>query len=157
MTLICLIGSSYSGKSYFLEKLSKICDFTRISLGDIFRAKGEKGICVTPEALKIEVRKALAKASIEGKNNNIILDNAFKNVEQAKAVIPELKGFDIKIVYVENHRKNIDLTSRGREDDINVSLKIREWEKNWPALYDYLRERFVITTVLNNDYGFNII
>ena len=63
MTLICLIGSSYSGKSYFLEKLSKICDFTRISLGDIFRAKGEKGICVTPEDLKLEVRKALAKAN----------------------------------------------------------------------------------------------
>lgn len=156
MTLICLIGSSYSGKSYFLEKLSKICDFTRISLGDIFRAKGEKGICVTPEALKIEVKKALAKARIEGKNN-IILDNAFKNVEQAKAVIPELKDFDIRVVYVENHRENIDLTSRGREDDINVSFKIMEWEKNWPALYDYLRERFVITTVLNNDYGFSII
>ena len=147
MTLICLIGSSYSGKSYFLEKLSKICDFTRISLGDIFRAKGEKRICVTPEVLKIEVKKALAKACIEGKNNNIILDNAFKNVEQAKAVIPELKGFDIRVVYVENHRENIDLTSRGREDDINVSFKIMEWEENWPAVYDYLRERMDIKNV----------
>ena len=156
MTLICLIGSSYSGKSYFLEKLSRIFDFTRISLGDIFRAKGEKGVCVTPEALKMEVRKALAKA-LEEKNNNIVLDNAFKNVEQAKAVVPELKGFDVRIVFVESHRKDVDITSRGREDDANVNLKIKEWEKNWPALYDYLRERFSITTVFNNDYGFNII
>ena len=153
MKIICLVGQCYSGKSHFIEHyLKRMFPCSVIHLGEHFRQKGFDGVRVDSEVLANMIKHLLETEHFE---DTIILDNAFKDVEQADAVLKELDGQNVSVMWLCDKRSYVDFKKRGRNDDTNIEQKRKLWEDNSDALYQYLIDRKVdIIKVYNTDDGF---
>lgn len=162
MKIICLVGQCYSGKSHFIEHyLKRMFPCSVIHLGEHFRQKGFDGVRVDSEVLADMIKHLLGCLLTDGHlvnntaENMIVLDNAFKDVEQADAVLKELDGQNVSVMWLCDKRSYVDFKKRGRNDDTNIEQKRKLWEDNSDALYQYLIDRKVdIIKVYNTDDGF---
>lgn len=153
MKIICLVGQCYCGKSHFIEHhLKRMCSCSVIHLGEYFRQQNILGVRVSPDILAGTI-KCLLEA--EHFNDTVIIDNAFKDVEQADAVLKELSGYDVSVMWMHDKRSFIDFKQRGREDDVNIKQKRRLWQDNANALGQYLIDKKVdVIKVYNTDKGY---
>ena len=153
MKIICIIGQCYCGKSHFIEHyLKRIFPCSVIHLGEYFRQQKFDGVRVSSEILASTIKHLL---TFEQFKNTVILDNAFKDVEQADAVLKELSNQDVSIMWMLDKRSNVDFKKRGREDDINIEQKRRLWQDNASALEQYLIDKKVnVIKVYNTDEGY---
>lgn len=153
MKIICIIGQCYCGKSHFIEHyLKRIFPCSVIHLGEYFRHQKFDGVRVSSEILASTIKHLL---TFEQFKNTVILDNAFKDVEQAEAVLKELSNQDVSIMWMLDKRSNVDFKKRGREDDINIEQKRRLWQDNASALEQYLINKEIdVIRVYNTDEGY---
>lgn len=153
MKIICLVGQCYCGKSHFIEHhLKRMCSCSVIHLGEYFRKQKILGVRVSPDILANTI-KCLLEA--EHFNDTVIIDNAFKDVEQADVVLKELSGYDVSVMWIHDKRSFIDFKQRGREDDVNIKQKRRLWQDNANALGQYLIDKKVdVIRVYNTDKGY---
>ena len=153
MKIICIVGQCYCGKSHFIEHyLKRIFPCSVIHLGEYFRQRKFDGVRVSSEIFDSTVKLLLTSEEFEG---TVILDNAFKDVEQAEIVLNELGTQNISVLWMLDKRSNVDFKKRGREDDIYIEQKRKLWQDNADSLYQYLIDRKVdIIKVYNTDDGF---
>ena len=153
MKIICVVGECYSGKSFLIEKLTNIFQATVIHLGDIFRKKNYNSICVDEHIVATTLIDFCNNTPVE---KNVIIDNAFKNVKQAEAVLSSIgKEIGISIIWVTNKRSEVDLSSRNRIDDKNIESKLKLWKENEKDLREFLeKNNYKIQDVYNTDNGF---
>lgn len=153
MKIICIIGQCYCGKSHFIEHyLKRIFPCSVIHLGEYFRQQKFDGVRVSSEILASTIKYLLMSEQFE---DTIILDNAFKDVEQAEAVLKELSNQDVSVMWMLDKRSNVDFKKRGREDDINIEQKRKLWQNNASDLDRYLIDKKVdIIRVYNTDEGY---
>lgn len=153
MKIICIVGQCYCGKSYFIEHyLKRIFPCSIIHLGEYFRQQKFDGVRVSPDILASTIKHLLETEHFE---DTIILDNAFKDVEQTEAVLRELSNQDVSVMWMLDKRSNVDFKKRGRKDDINIEQKRKLWQDNASALDQYLLEKGVdIIKVYNTDEGY---
>jgi len=151
--IICLVGQCYSGKSHFIEHhLKRMFPCSVIHLGDYFRQQKFDGVRVSPEVLANTINHLL---EVEHFENTVILDNAFKDVEQAEAVLKRLNNYDVSVMWMHDKRQYVDFKKRGREDDTNIKQKRRLWQDNASALGQYLLDKGVdVIRVYNTDEGY---
>ncbi len=129
-----------------------MCSCSVIHLGEYFRQQNFDGIRVSPDILANTI-KCLLEA--EHFNDTVIIDNAFKDVEQADAVLKELSCYDVSVMWMHDKRSFIDFKQRGREDDVNIKQKRRLWQDNANALGQYLIDKKVdVIKVYNTDKGY---
>lgn len=153
MKIICIIGQCYCGKSHFIEHyLKRIFPCSVIHLGEYFRQQKFDGVRVSSEILASTIKYLLMSEQFE---DTIILDNAFKDVEQAEAVLKELSNQNVSVMWMLDKRSNVDFKKRGREDDINIEQKRKLWQNNASDLDRYLIDKKVdIIRVYNTDEGY---
>ena len=153
MKIICLVGQCYCGKSHFIEHyLKRMCSCSVIHLDEYFRQQKILGVRVSPDIFARTI-KCLLEA--EHFNDTVIIDDAFKDVEQADAVLKELSGYDVSVMWIHDKRSFIDFKQRGREDDVNIKQKRRLWQDNANALGQYLIDKKVdVIRVYNTDKGY---
>lgn len=153
MKIICLVGQCYSGKSHFIEHyLKRMFPCSIIHLGEHFRQKGFDGVRVDSEVLANTIKHLLIT---EHFGDTIILDNAFKDVEQADAVLKELDGQNVSVMWLCDKRSYVDFSKRGRDDDTNIEQKRKLWKDNSNALNHHLIDRGIdIIRVYNTDEGY---
>lgn len=153
MKIICIVGQCYCGKSHFIEHyLKRIFPCSVIHLGEYFRQQKFDGVRVSSEILASTIKHLLISEQFE---DTIILDNAFKDVEQAEAVLKELSNQDVSVMWMLDKRSNVDFKKRGREDDINIEQKRKLWQNNASDLDQYLIDKKVdIIRVYNTDEGY---
>lgn len=153
MKVICLVGQCYCGKSHFIEHyLKRMCSCSVIHLGEYFRKQKILGVRVSPDILARTIEFLL---EAEHLNDTVIIDNAFKDVEQADAVLKELSSYDVSVIWMHDKRSFIDFKQRGREDDVNIKQKRRLWQDNANALGQYLIDKKVdVIRVYNTDKGY---
>lgn len=152
MKIICVVGECYCGKSHLLRKFERISDVSIIHLGDIFRKNKFDGVCVDEKTIANVVSKTIMSGHF---HDNIVIDNAFKTVEQAKAILKMAPKDCISIWWVSNKRTDVDYSSRGREDDANIEAKIKLWRENETELRKYIEDNgFEIQDIYNTNEGF---
>ena len=129
-----------------------MCSCSVIHLGEYFRNQKILGVRVSPEILAGTIKYLL---EAEHFNDTVIIDNAFKDVEQADVVLKELSGYDVSVMWIHDKRSFIDFKQRGREDDVNIKQKRRLWQDNANALGQYLIDKKVdVIRVYNTDKGY---
>lgn len=153
MKVICLVGQCYCGKSHFIEHhLKRMSSCSVIHLGEYFRQQKFDGVRVSSEILAKTIKHLL---ETEHLNDTVILDNAFKDVEQAEAVLKVLNVYDVSVMWMHDKRSYVDFKKRGREDDANIKQKRRLWQDNASALGQYLIDKEVdVIRVYNTDDGY---
>lgn len=153
MKIICIVGQCYCGKSHFIEHyLKRIFPCSVIHLGEYFRQQKFDGVRVSSEILASTIKYLLETGHFE---NTVIIDNAFKDVEQAESVLKELNNQDVSVMWMLDKRSNVDFKKRGREDDINIEQKRKLWQNNASDLDQYLIDKKVdIIRVYNTDEGY---
>ncbi len=123
-----------------------------IHLGEYFRQQKFDGVRVSSEVLAKTIKHLLETEHFE---DTVILDNAFKDVEQAEAVLKELNNYEVSVMWMHDKRSYIDFKQRGREDDGNIKQKRRLWQDNASALGQYLIDKEVdVIRVYNTDDGY---
>ena len=129
-----------------------------IHLGEYFRQKGFDGVRVDSEVLANTIKHLRCQWQLstdEHFEDTIILDNAFKDVEQADAVLKELDSQNVSVMWLCDKRSNVDFKKRGRDDDTNIEQKRKLWEDNSNALNHYLIDKGIdIIRVHNTDEGY---
>lgn len=148
--IICVCGPSYCGKTHFINTFYK--DEMVFHIGDYFRSKFFNKDVVDPDDLAAAIKKFIFKDNKDKKT--IILDNPFKNINQAIAVLDILKGCTVCVYIIYDKRTNIDITSRNRSDDKNIESKQIYWDAYKDEMIDYLKEKKIkIIDLYNTDYG----
>lgn len=123
-----------------------------IHLGDYFRQQKFDGVRVSPKVLANTINHLLETEHFE---DTVILDNAFKDVEQAEAVLKRLNNYDVYVMWMHDKRQYVDFKKRGREDDTNIKQKRRLWQDNASALGQWLLDKGVdVIRVYNTDEGY---
>ena len=123
-----------------------------IHLGEYFRQQNFDGIRVSPDILARTIKHLLETENLE---NTVILDNAFKDVEQAEEVLKVLNNYDVSVMWMHDKRSFVDFKQRCREDDGNIKQKRRLWQDNSSALGQYLIDKEAdVIRVYNTDDGY---
>lgn len=160
MKIICVIGKSYSGKSTFIEHVKNFSKCTVVSYGDHFRSKG----MTSPTS--IDLQNLLMNSLLTCNTDTIILDNPFKDINQARMFfktvwLASLSEINIEVAIVNDIRTKVNFYERGRPDDWAVNKKRNKWEQDEHLLMSYLNNhKFLkenlmhITYVYNTDKGF---
>ena len=147
------MGPCYCGKTHFIEHyLNKDNSSSVIHLGQIFRQKKFDGVRVSPDILATTIEQIF---NCEHLNDTVILDNAFKDVYQAEAVLKLFNKEDVHVYWMSDSRSNVDYTTRGREDDFNISEKLSLWRLNCGHLLKYILDNDYHLVIVNNtDNGY---
>lgn len=138
MIAYAIIGKSYCGKGYFIEHFAPLIKAQVFHYGDIIRdSENKNNLCVDDNIISNITRNCINYSIING-YNNVIFDNPLKNIEQAKAFFEEISSCnqitDLNIIKITDKRNNVDITSRGRSDDINIKVKQELWDKQYENL-----------------------
>ena len=149
---ICIIGESYCGKDFFINRLKDFTSADVIHVGDEMRKLNVDGVCADPMILADVIERNLTRYG------DVIIDNAFKNVEQAEKVIHLLHVFDyeVSVILVVNNRKDFNIKSRKRADDDKIPEKWDLWKQEFPNLFSWLlrnQGEFTFRKVFNTDEG----
>ena len=153
MKVICLVGPCYCGKTHFIEHcLNKDGKASVIHLGQYFRQQKFNGVYVGPEILAKTIDYLF---HCEHLHDTVIIDNAFKDVYQAEAVLKLFNKEDVDVYWMNDCRSKVDYTTRGREDDCNISGKLSLWRQNCGYLLKYLQDNnYHLVNVNNTDGGY---